>query len=78
MAKVDYAAKCLVDSEKDIHKAEFKAKLEDARTNGRKVSQSEVDFLFDILDASRDGRLQKNEINFLDDDNPKTNAINKN
>ena len=59
---MDYAAKCLLESEKGVDKDEFKAKLNDARNDGRKVSEKEVKFLFDILDANRDGRLQKEEL----------------
>lgn len=59
---VDYATKVLMSSESEMDMDTFKTILNKARTDGREVSEKEASFLFDILDTSKDGRLQNEEM----------------
>lgn len=62
---VDYAVKVLADSDTDLTKDAFKSKLNDGSKIGREISAEEVDLLFDVLDTSKDGLVQKHELSHL-------------
>uniref|UniRef100_A0A7S2XT73 Magnesium transporter n=1 Tax=Attheya septentrionalis TaxID=420275 RepID=A0A7S2XT73_9STRA len=56
MNSLDYVAKCMVESGRPMGKQEFKGKLVATRSSGE-VPDKEVDFLFDVLDISHNGKL---------------------
>ncbi len=60
MSALDFAVKTLIEREKPTTKQEFRLKLKQARLS-RKVSEKEVDLLFNALDFNKDGVLFRDD-----------------
>ena len=61
MAALDYVVKFMRDKNKPMNKAEFRRKVHECRDGGD-LNEKEVDFLFRILDVSKDGFLYHDDL----------------
>lgn len=65
MCALDYAVKStLEESGAAVSKTEFREKLQQARQSGE-VTDQEVDLLFHVLDAVKDGMIQKDDMDMM-------------
>ena len=52
----------MMESDEDMNKYVFKSNLLDSVKNDHQISDEEINLLFDVLDTSSDGVLQRHDV----------------
>ena len=60
MSALDFTVKSMLEKRAPMSKEEFRMRLKQARQS-RKVTETEVDLLFDAMDVQKDGALFRDD-----------------